>query len=264
MKRSAISAFVNGVRGMLSAQLFASIAAIALAGWTLSVTNEVIRERDRLRERVIQLETSMAERGVVVPPTPAVVTEPVVGDTPYPGAIGAAANTAFDENAEIPIDASTESVAPAQAGARLNFSQIFTDLLAPAPPMRLVVLHVRAAADAPYAQQLGAELRRTANVQVVVDIIPTRDVRQSGYTYFDGRQNRATAALVTQFHDSARRAGIASWSAQLRGVALPAEGEYTADRLDIVLPPLPPPPPPPVVAPPETVPVPVTTAAPPG
>jgi hypothetical protein len=44
---------------------------------------------------------------------------------------------------------------------------------------------------------------------------------------------------VTQFHDVARRNQLTPWSSQLRGVALPAEGEYTADRLDLVLPPLP-------------------------
>jgi len=262
MKRSAIGAFVSGVRGMLAAQLIASILAIALAGWTLTVTNEVIRERDRSRERIIQLETAMAERGVVVPPTPAVVTAPASEDTPYPGAIGAAASAALNADAAIPIESSVET--PAEQASRLNLGQVFGDLFAPAPPMRLVVLHVRAAADAAYAQQIGEELRREANVQVVVDVISTREGRQSGYAYFDGRQNRATADLVAQFHEIARRAGIAPWSAQLRGVALPAQGEYTADRLDLTLPPLPPPPAPPPVAvpPPETAPV--TTAAPPG
>lgn len=95
------------------------------------------------------------------------------------------------------------------------------------------------------AQRVGEELRRSANVHVVVDVLTPRDPAQSGYVYFDGRQNRPTAELVTQFHDIARRNGVAPWSAQLRGAALPAQGEYTPDRLDIVLPPLPPPPPPP-------------------
>lgn len=260
MKRSAIGAFVTGVRGMLSAQLFASIAAIALAGWTLTVTNEVIRERDRLRERIIQLETAMADRGVVVPPTTPVVTARAGGETPYPGAIGAAANVTSDD--EIVVEASVE--APQQTrGSRLDFGQVL-DLFAPAPQMRLVVLHVRSANDAAYAQQIGEELRRDANVAVVVDVVGGGEARQSGYAYFDGRQNRATADLVTQFHEIARRTGIAPWSAQLRGVALPAQGEYTPDRLDITLPPLPPPPaPPPVLtAPVETAPS--TAAAPPG
>lgn len=261
MKRSAIGAFVTGVRGMLSAQLFASIAAIALAGWTLTVTNEVIRERDRLRERIIQLETAMAERGVVVPPTTPVVTARTGDETPYPGAIGSASNATRDS--EIIVEASVEAPAQQTRGSRLDFGQVL-DLFAPAPEMRLVVLHVRSANDAAYAQQIGEELRRDANVAVVVDVIGSGEARQSGYAYFDGRQNRATADLVAQFHEISRRAGIAPWSAQLRGVALPAQGEYTPDRLDITLPPLPPPPaPPPVVtAPVETAPS--TVAAPPG
>jgi hypothetical protein len=45
---------------------------------------------------------------------------------------------------------------------------------------------------------------------------------------------------VGLFHETARRLEIAQWSAQLRGTALPAQGEFTADRLDIILPPLPP------------------------
>ncbi len=263
MKRSAIGAFVNGVRGMLSAQLFASIAAIALAGWTLSVTNEVIRERDRARERIIQLESAMAERGVVVPPVSPVVTARTGADTPYPGAIGAAADAMPGTEGAIPVDTSVETPARTETN-RLDFGQVF-DLFAPAPPMRLVVLHVRAPADAAYAQQIGEELRRNANVAVVVDVVSSGEGRQSGYAYFDGRQNRATADLVAQFHEIARRAGIAPWSAQLRGVALPAQGEYAADRLDITLPPLPPPPaPPPVASPPPAETAPVTSAAPPG
>lgn len=264
MKRSAIGAFVSGARGMLSAQLFASIAAIALAGWTLTVTNEVIRERDRARERIIQLETAMAERGVVVPPASPVVTARAGAATAYPGAIGALANAPAGADDAIPVETSVETPEQEQARNRLDFAQVF-DLFAPAPPMRLVVLHVRSAADAAYAQQIGAELRRDANVAVIVDIVSSGEGRQSGYAYFDGRQNRATADLVTQFHEIARLAGIAPWSAQLRGVALPAQGEYTADRLDITLPPLPPPPaPPPAAVEPPVGAAPVTTAAPPG
>jgi hypothetical protein len=68
--------------------------------------------------------------------------------------------------------------------------------------------------------------------------MPAGDTRQSGYSYFDGRQNRAAAALMQRFHDIARENEVAAWSAQLRGNALPAQGEYTADRMDVVLPPL--------------------------
>ncbi|MBC7768660.1 MAG: hypothetical protein H7124_07715, partial [Phycisphaerales bacterium] len=230
MKRSLLGAFISGVRGMLSAQLFISVAAIALAGWTLTVTNELIRERDRLRERVIQLETSMAERGDVAPPAPAVVDAPVAGETLYPGAIGELANVAGGSG-EVPVDTRAETAARAPSASQLNIGQVFGDLFAPAPPMRVVVLHVRDPADVAAAQQVGAQLRGAADVAVVVDVMAPRDTRQSGYIYFDGRQNRATADIVADFHDIARRASIAPWSAQLRGAALPADGEYGADRL---------------------------------
>ncbi|HYD87829.1 MAG TPA: hypothetical protein VEA80_10165 [Vitreimonas sp.] len=258
MKRPILSAFISGVRGMLSAQLFISVIAIALAAWTLTVTNGLIRERDRLRERVIQLETSMAERGVVAPPAPAVVDAPVAGETLYPGSIGELAAIGA-ASAEVPVDTRAEAPGRPPSGSRLNIGQVLGDLFAPPPPMRLVVLHVRDGADIAAAQQVGAQLREAANVAVAVDVMTPRDPRQSGYIYFDGRQNSATAELVAEFHDIARRASIAPWSAQLRGVALPAEGEYAADRLDIVLPPLPPPPPPDL--PPAAVP-PVSAAAP--
>jgi|GEM_PF-1976471 len=254
MKRSVLSAFISGVRGMLSAQLFISIIAIALAAWTLTITNGLIRERDRLRERVIQLETSMAERGVVAPPAPAVVDAPVAGETLYPGSIGDLAAIA-GSSGDIPVDTRAESAARPPAASRLNIGQVLGDLFAPPPPMRLVVLHVRDSADITAAQQVAGQLREAANVAVVVDVMAPRDPRQSGYIYFDGRQNSVTAAMVAAFHDIARRASIAPWSAQLRGVALPADGEYAPDRLDIVLPPLPPPPPP------ELPPAPIPPAA---
>jgi hypothetical protein len=84
-----------------------------------------------------------------------------------------------------------------------------------------------------------ADAIRRDDLRVVIDVMQPRDQRESGYAYFDGRQSRAAAALVQQFHDVARQQEIAVWSAQLRGTALPAQGEYTADRLDLVLPPLP-------------------------
>lgn len=253
MKRSVLGSFVRGVRGMLTAQLFVSVLAIALAGWTLTVTNGLIRERDRLRERVVQLEASMAERGIVVPPAPAVVESTTSSQALYPGSVSAALRTPSPDE-PIAVEAST---APASAEAEdgINFRQVLGDLFAPAPPLRLVVLHVRDAADAEAAQRIGAQLRADADVHVVVDVLGPGDPSQAGYVYFDGRQNRATADLVAQFHDLARESGVAVWSAQLRGAALPTQGEYTPDRLDIILPPLPPPPPPPVE--------PVTSAAPP-
>lgn len=244
MAGSLLRSFVSGTRGMLTAQLFVSVGAVALAGWTLGVTNELIRERDRLRERVIQLEESMAGRGIVVPSTPTVVEEapPVDSANVYPGEVGQ-----VDPNAPIEVvdapetqDTPTETP-PEQTTPTRDFGQVIGDLIAPTPEMRTVVLHVRAREDARVARLMADELSKQANVRVVLDVLSPRDQRQSGYAYFDGRQSRAAAALVTQFHEIARRNEVAPWSAQLRGTALPAQGEYTADRLDIVLPPLPPP-----------------------
>jgi len=230
MARSLLGAFVSGARTLLSVQLLLSVIAIALVGWTLGVTSGVIRERDLLRERVVQLESAMAERGMVVPPTQTVVSTPATDPAaPYPDEVGAA----VAQN-----DAETDSA---------GFGQIITGLFAPAPPMRVVVLHVRNEVDAQQARALAQTLATDSDVSVVVDVMAQGDGRLSGYSYFDGRQNRAAADLITAFLDTARNAGIAPWSAQLRGAALPARGEFTADRLDIVLPPLPPPPAPPPV-----------------
>jgi hypothetical protein len=241
MARSLLRAFINGARGILSTQLFISVGAVALAGWTLAVTNQVMRERDLMRERVIQLEASMAERGIVVPSTQTVVVTPTPngGTTLYPGEVGA---TALSAPSPVSEEGSGDAGDDASTAAQPDFSQVISTLFAPAPPMRVVVLHVRAESDAAPARAIAGELSRAANVHVVIDVIAARDGRQNGYSYFDGRQNRAAADLVTQFHDIARNNGVASWSAQLRGTALPAQGEYTADRLDLVLPPLPPPP----------------------
>lgn len=71
MARSTLQAFINGTRQLLTVQLTVAVIAIALAAWTLSVTTTVLRERDRLQERVIQLEQAMSEGGVVVPQAPA-------------------------------------------------------------------------------------------------------------------------------------------------------------------------------------------------
>ena len=75
MARSLLEALVRGTRQMLTAQLIVSIGAVALAGWTLAITSDVIRERDQLRERVIQLETAMGAQGMVVPAKPATAIE---------------------------------------------------------------------------------------------------------------------------------------------------------------------------------------------
>jgi hypothetical protein len=236
MAGSLLRAFVGGTRQVLTVQLFVSIAAVALAGWTLGVTNELIRERDRLRERVIQLEEDMGARGIVVPSTPTVVdTAPPPAEDAYPGPVGLG-----DQTPQTPAaDGQSDTTTTSPEGRTFNPGQIVTDLFAPAPPMRTVVLHARNERDAALARRVGERLAQAANVRVIVNTIAPRSQQQSGYAYFDGRQSRAAADLVTQFNTIARENEIAPWSAQLRGTALPEQGEYTADRLDIVLPPLP-------------------------
>lgn len=234
MAQSLIGAFVSGARGLLTTQLFISVAAVGLAGWTLAITNQLIRERDLLQERVIQLEAAMAERGMVVPPTQTVVRAPAPDIAAlYPGEVGATALSA-------PAGPEANTAPEPSAAAQRDLRQMIGGLFSPAPPLRVVVLHVRDAADTEPARAIAAELSNLADLHVVIDVMPARDGRQSGYSYFDGRQNRAAADLVTDFHDIARAKGLAPWSAQLRGTALPAQGEYTADRLDLLLPPLPP------------------------
>jgi hypothetical protein len=236
MARSLLGSFVLGSRQVLMAQLLISVFAVGLAGWTLGVTNDLIRERDRLRERVIQLEEAMAARGEMPPRPPAVVDRPVTPD--YPGSIDTTGQPS-EESGDQTADAGTDTVAPIDR--ERDFGRIIGELFAPPPPMRTVVLHVRSQNDQPYAQRLAAELMQAADVRAVVTIMQPRDARSSGYAYYDGRQSRSAAALVQQFNDIARQHEIAPWSAQLRGTALPAQGEYDAARLDIVLPPLPPP-----------------------
>lgn len=242
MARSILKSFVSGTRQVLAAQLFISIGAVALAGWTLGVTNDLIRERDRLKERVIQLEATLAQSDIIVPPTAEVVNPPRPEDA-YPPSVDLAETT--PETPEAPAPEQTAppleepTPPPATPDRTFNPGQILGELFAPAPPMRTVVIHARSAADARVAQRLAAELGQSANVRVAVDVMQAGDARTSGYAYFDGRQSRPAAALMQRFHDIARQNEVAAWSAQLRGVALPAQGEYTADRLDIVLPPLP-------------------------
>lgn len=233
MAKSVLSTFVTSTRALLVAQLIACVGAIALAGWTLGVTNQVLRERNRLQERVIQLEEAMASSGVI-PPTPtAVVSTTNNGDTVYPGSIHGAR---------------------AAPGGQQNIGSVITNLFGPAPPIEVVVLHVRAETDVDAALRVAAVLGLG---EAHVNVMTASDQRPSGYVYFDGRQSRAAADIVARFHDIAREQQVAQWSAQLRGTALPARDEYTADRLDIVLPPLPPPP-----APIEPPPVAATTVAP--
>jgi hypothetical protein len=245
MAGSILRSFVSGTRQVLATQLIVSIGAVALAGWTLSVTNEVIRERDRLRERVIQLEEEMGTRGIVVPsPTAVVDTEPSEPEDAYPDEVGL--DTDADPSEKPPSSGAPSDEAPpdqppsrADPNASFNPGQVFTDLFAPAPPMRTLVLHARNERDAAVARRLAETMSDANGLRVIVNTTSPRDQREPGYSYYDGRQSRAAAALVAQFNQLAREHEIASWSAQLRGVALPSQGEYTADRTDIVLPALP-------------------------
>ncbi|MEZ5955785.1 MAG: hypothetical protein R3C27_01035 [Hyphomonadaceae bacterium] len=238
MAKSLLSTFVTSTRALLVAQLIACVGAVALAGWTLGVTNQVLRERNRLQERVIQLEEAMAASGVIPPPPTAVVAPASQGEA-YPGSIAnARAPSATAED-------TSDSIVAAADTSEQNFGSVISGLFGPAPPLRTVVLHVRAGADTSAAEKIARELQSN-EVRALINVMPASDQRQSGYAYFDGRQSRAAAEIVARFHDIAREQQVAQWSAQLRGTALPARDEYAADRLDIILPPLPPPPPQPV------------------
>lgn len=264
MARSVLRSLVNGTRQLLTVQLFVAIITVALAGWTLAVTNTVIRDRDRLRDRVIQLEQAMASGGMVVPATPVLVDQPVsVGDAnAYPGEIGLTANGEVRGQRATEVTSNNASRArPATQDVGANFSRVLSDLFAPPPPLHVAVLHVHSEAEANAARLVAENLVRAAHVRVIINVLPVRDPHEAGYAYFDGRQSAAAAALVGQFNDAARQWEIAPWSAQLRGTALPAQGEYRSDRVDLVLPPLPPPPPPPLVAT-EPVPAAPSTAVP--
>jgi hypothetical protein len=252
MANSLLQAFVSGTRALLSAQLIVCVLAVALAGWTLTVTNQFIRERDRLQERVIQLEETMAARGDI-PPEQTTVVESVRSSASvvYPGS---SANAVTPSSAA--SDAASTIVAQAPSRAERDIGSIVASLFGPAPPLNTIVLHVQSRADADEALRIAQALQQNGALQILIQAAPQPDRRQPGYVYFDGRQSRRAAETVTRFHEIARELQIAQWSAQLRGMALPAQGEYTADRLDIVLPalPAPPPPAPPAVSAPAPAP----------
>lgn len=212
--------FINGARQVLVLQLLIAIGAVALAGWTLGITSDLIRERERLRARVSQLEETLVTNDIVVPSNATVVaTAAQRTRDAYPPSAPQAASTA----------------APAEESA-FNPGQIIGDLFTPPPPMRIVVVHVRSDAEARILAAVVDGLRQSAEVRTLISVMAPRDQRAPGYAYFDGRQSSAAAALMQHFHDSARENEVAPWSAQLRGVALPAQGEYAIDRMDIVLP----------------------------
>jgi len=228
MAQSLLRRLISGTRQMLAVQLLVAVLAVALAGWTLTVTSEVIRERDRLNERVVLLEGELAVRGIVVPDGPSVVSSP--GSRGYPNEVGPALRQAGSD-------------AERASDSGFDPRDLLEEVFSAAPPLRVLVLHARSPVEGDIAQNLVTNLG-DSDVRVIVNVMGPRDPQQSGYVYYDGRQSRAAAGLVARFNDAARRAEIAEWSAQPRALALPAEGEFTADRVDIVLPPLPRPPPP--------------------
>jgi hypothetical protein len=244
MARSLLATLVRGTRQMLMVQLLISIVVIAVAAWTLAIMTNVTRERDQLRARVVQLETAMGAQGVVVPAKPATVDPTAISRdaTAYPPPVGALQKMP----AGVQVVAFRRGAAAEPAPQGFDPTRVIRAIFTPPPPMRALVIHVRGAADAGVAERIARAMQGA--LSVIIDVLPEHDQRPSGYAYFDGRQSLAAAALVSRFNDAARQATVAAWSAQLPGIALPAQGEYRADRVDIVLPALPAPAPPPVAA----------------
>jgi hypothetical protein len=357
MARSLLQSFVSGTRQMLTLQLFVGVAAVALAGWTMGVTNDLIRERDALKARVGQLETEMVIRDIPLPaapvpvdtteaestdePTltedPATTTEPTqtptvpafrtlqlhirseedrasaqalaraLGDSGlainidvvsqrqrsgytfhdqgqseqaaslFASVRGAAAELKLESwSADLPgaflegepadqfdlwlprlpvreaaepatqvppvrtADIAPPAAAPAAEPAAPAFDPgaILRQVLQPAPALQTVVLHIRAEADRDEAVGIARRLS-ASGVRVSIEVAPANDQTASGYAYYDIRQSRPAAAIAAQLQSIARENQIEPWSSGLRGAALPPSADYTATRLDFVLPPLP-------------------------
>ncbi|HRO03562.1 MAG TPA: hypothetical protein PLS69_08170, partial [Terricaulis sp.] len=204
--------FVRGVRQVVVLQLIIALIAVALAGWTLGLTGELMRERESLRARVGQLEETLVSNDIVVPSAANVVETPTQR-----------ARTAYPP----PAPAGAELGAAASEASALR---IISDLFTPAPAMAVVIVHVRNDAEARIVAPIAEDLARASGLQVLVSIMTARNQLGPGYFYFDGRQSAPAAALMQRFHEAARGQEVAPWSAQLRGVALPAQGEYGADR----------------------------------
>lgn len=272
MAGSILSSFVSGTRQMLAVQLFVSVGAVALAGYTLGVTNNVIRDRDRLNDRVIQLEEALAERGVMPPQaiprpvresegapgylSPPVEQEVVVDETteapeqPSPNDVTppvqetTTPTPTAPANPATPTPTQTADATPQEPQAQPQnpsldlATQVLRDLLTPPPALRTVVLHVRSRADYDEAQQI-AQRMAGSNLRISIAIREPNDQTATGYAYYHGRQSRPAAEVAQRVQDAARGAEIAAWAVQLRGTALPAQGDYTADRIDVVLPALP-------------------------
>ena len=190
--------FVRGVRQVVALQLIIALFAVALAGWTLGVTGELMRERESLRARVAQLEETLVSNDVVVPSAANVLETPMQrARNAYPPAAPA--------GAELGVVAESEASA----------LRIISDLFTPAPAMAVVIVHVRNDAEARIAAPIAELFAQQSSLRVLISIMPPRDPRGPGYFYFDGRQSGAAAALMQSFHDIARGAEVAPWSAQV-------------------------------------------------
>jgi hypothetical protein len=257
MARSVFKSFVGGVRGMLSLQLFLTISAAGVAGYTMLVTTDAMRERDTLLERVTSLEAEI-ERITGAPPAedlrpldimPEVPLEPVEepppveNETPQQPVPETPAPTPNDPTGRDPIEPrpnpQPDPVPPPPRAETptLDLGQVLRDDRTQAPPLRTMVLHVRSQNDHAAAARIVRELSGS-NIEISIDVMPARDPRNSGFAYFDSRQARAATAMARRVQTIAQQNQFTAWATTLRGVSLPASGEYTPDRLDIVLPPL--------------------------
>lgn len=214
--RSLLQTLLGNARRALVLQVLLSLFAIALAGWTLSVTAGLLRERAKANDRILQLEETLASNNIVPPPARARVD----ARPGYPPSVAA-------------------------GGENHAAGQSIADLFAPPPPLRLLVVHVREPQDLASAAAIAKAVTDAAGMPSASVALMARDPRPPGYYYFDGRQSAAAAELAARFNNAAGETGLAPWSARLRATALPSSGEYAANRVDIVLPALPPPPQPP-------------------
>jgi hypothetical protein len=135
-----------------------------------------------------------------------------------------------------PATATTQTTTTATT-APFDPSAIISALLPP-PKLHLVVLHVHSDAERAIAERVVREMG-DSGLQVTIDVLPRTDTHPPAYAYFDARQSRPAQEIAQRIQLAARRAEISAWTASLSGFSLPASAEYTVDRVDFVLPPLP-------------------------
>ncbi len=113
MARSLLGSFVSGTRQVLFVQLFVSVGAVSLAGWTLAVTNDLIRERASLNDRVIQLEEELAKNNIVPPSVRVTEATPDTQDAYPPPTPEAPVEPAAPADGAQPVDETGRPVEPA-------------------------------------------------------------------------------------------------------------------------------------------------------